>query len=66
MTVCEACHRKLHLDSVKGVKPEPLQSSGFFCGNCDRFYSVEYGRSHSLVCGVCGNYMVPWFTEKRD
>jgi len=66
LTVCEACHRRLHINSARGVKLGALQGNGYFCSNCDRFYSVDYGRSRGEVCGVCGSHLVPWVAEKRD
>jgi transcription initiation factor IIE alpha subunit len=66
LTVCEACHRRLHSGSPEVVKVDPPQSNGFFCSNCDRFYSVDYGRSNGGVCGICGSQLTPWVTEKRD
>lgn len=66
LTVCEVCHRRLHAGSPGGAKTDLPPSSGFFCSNCDRFYSVDYGRAHGELCSVCGSHLIPWFTEKRD
>lgn len=64
ITVCESCHAKLH-NTSQNVRVDSLQSNGFFCINCDRFYSVDYGRTHQ-VCSICNSQLVPWFTDRKD
>jgi len=63
MSVCVDCHRKLH-DSVSNEFDVGV-TSGFYCLNCDRFYSVEYGREN-VSCEICGNMLRPWSGNKRD
>jgi formamidopyrimidine-DNA glycosylase len=62
-TICADCHRRMH-ENHYGEREEGV-SSGFFCLNCDRFYSVDYGRKHQR-CDVCGTILRSWFVDKKD
>jgi len=63
MTVCIDCHNKMH-EKHQGEKEVEI-SSGFYCLNCDRFYTIEFGRQFGS-CEVCGNKLRPWVSNRRD
>ena len=60
VSVCVACHSKIHGGRLGESEVDVPSRSDYLCLNCDRVYSIDYARDRDLQCSVCNSKLVPW------
>ena len=66
VSVCAACHAKVHGGQLGGSEVDVSSRSGYLCLNCDRVFSVDYARDQGLHCSSCDSELVPWLGDIQE
>ena len=66
VSVCTACHGKIHGERLGGNEVDVSGRSGYLCLNCDRLFSIDYARVRGLQCPVCDSELVPWLGDIHE
>jgi hypothetical protein len=64
ITLCRECHQAIHGEQVRSADSAPSDSC-YFCTNCNRYYSIEFGRKNNQICPVCESELKTWIGNKR-